>query len=310
MDTMHGRGSPKSQKTFRGFACGNHEIIDYTEFGLGQINPIRYRSYYYDVETGLYYLHSRYYDPVTGRFISMDDINYLDPETIGGTNLYAYCNNNPVMYVDPSGKFPWLALLIISGILIVGGTTLGGISAHQNGRDVSTGILEGAVAGLLIAGSIWLMVGSFYVPNGITSNLGLAMFTYGFSTFAGMFEAGVTQIRYSNSEGMHWSSNLTRSLAANALSVYLLKSITKSTPLFTQFAFHIGEKYIYTVPGEGGFFYDYRTTGEAFGIFTNYFKGLAKPFSYITAGLGIGLSLYNLYNAIWGEPNYNKWNVF
>ena len=84
-------------------AWGNHEIIDYTSYNLGQINPIRYRSYYFDTETGLYYLQSRYYDPEVGRFISMDDIDYLDPETIGGTNLYAYCNNNPVMYVDPTG---------------------------------------------------------------------------------------------------------------------------------------------------------------------------------------------------------------
>ena len=65
-------------------AWGNHIVTDYTEFGLGQINPIRYRSYYYDTETGLYYLKSRYYDPQTGRFISMDNISYLDPETIGG----------------------------------------------------------------------------------------------------------------------------------------------------------------------------------------------------------------------------------
>ena len=66
-------------------------------------NPFRYRGYYYDVETGLYYLPARYYDPTTGRFISADDIEYADPETINGLNLYAYCANNPVMNVDPSG---------------------------------------------------------------------------------------------------------------------------------------------------------------------------------------------------------------
>ena len=58
-------------------AWGNHDVLDYTDFGLGELNPIRYRSYYYDTETGLYYLQSRYYDPEVGRFISMDDINYL-----------------------------------------------------------------------------------------------------------------------------------------------------------------------------------------------------------------------------------------
>ena len=50
---------------------------------------IRYRSYYWDSETGLYYLQSRYYDPEIGRFISPDDISYLEPESIGGLNLYA-----------------------------------------------------------------------------------------------------------------------------------------------------------------------------------------------------------------------------
>ena len=89
---------------------------------IGNINPIRYRSYYYDVETGLYYLQTRYYDPQTGRFISMDSIDYLDPETIGGANLFAYCRNNPVMRVDPSGTFDWgtffdVLITAISGVV-------------------------------------------------------------------------------------------------------------------------------------------------------------------------------------------------
>ena len=65
-------------------------------------NPFRYRGYY-DVDTGLYYLPARYYDPTTGRFISADDIAYADPETINGLNLYAYCGNNPVMNIGPTG---------------------------------------------------------------------------------------------------------------------------------------------------------------------------------------------------------------
>ena len=70
---------------------------------LAELNPFRYRGYYYDEETGLYYLKSRYYDPEVGRFITIDDISYLDLETINGLNLYAYCGNNPVMNVDPNG---------------------------------------------------------------------------------------------------------------------------------------------------------------------------------------------------------------
>ena len=74
---------------------------------LDNLNPFRYRSYYYDTETGLYYLKSRYYDPEVGRFINIDSIEYADPETINGLNLYAYCGNNPIMGYDPEGTLNW-----------------------------------------------------------------------------------------------------------------------------------------------------------------------------------------------------------
>ncbi len=70
---------------------------------IGVKNPLRYRGYYYDTETSLYYLQSRYYDPDTGRFISMDAYYIAGNDYIQGTNMYAYCYNNPVMYSDPSG---------------------------------------------------------------------------------------------------------------------------------------------------------------------------------------------------------------
>ena len=77
---------------------------------IAEINPFRYRGYYYDTESGLYYLQSRYYDPAMGRFINADTIDYIDPESINGINLYAYCVNNPVMRVDPVGHF-WESIL-------------------------------------------------------------------------------------------------------------------------------------------------------------------------------------------------------
>lgn len=70
---------------------------------LAELNPFRYRGYYYDAETGLYCLKTRYYDPEIGRFITIDDISYLAPDTINALNLYAYCGNNPVMNVDENG---------------------------------------------------------------------------------------------------------------------------------------------------------------------------------------------------------------
>ena len=97
-------------------AWGNHAVVNASgeDIGdathIGNRNPIRYRGYYYDTETGLYYLKTRYYDPEVGRFISIDDISYLDPETVNGLNLYAYCGNNPVMRVDPNGT-SWKSFL-------------------------------------------------------------------------------------------------------------------------------------------------------------------------------------------------------
>ena len=66
------------------------------------INPLRYRGYYYDKESGLYYLQSRYYDPNTGRFINADGFTTTGQGLIG-SNMFAYCLNNPVVMADPSG---------------------------------------------------------------------------------------------------------------------------------------------------------------------------------------------------------------
>ena len=83
-------------------------------------NPFRYRGYYYDTETSLYYLQSRYYDPAMARFINAD--GYVSTgQGLLGYNMFAYCNNNPVMNVDPSGDFPWLALIIIATFALTGG---------------------------------------------------------------------------------------------------------------------------------------------------------------------------------------------
>ena len=81
--------------------------IEVDEQGIATKNPIRYRSYYYDEEINLYYLHTRYYDPEIGRFMNIDDVQYLDSETINGLNLYAYCLDNPIIYVDIVGQKPW-----------------------------------------------------------------------------------------------------------------------------------------------------------------------------------------------------------
>jgi RHS repeat-associated protein len=77
---------------------------------LVAVNPFIYKGYYYDSETDWYYLKSRYYSPLLSRFINMDNTNYLEPGSVAGVNLFAYCNNDPVMGFDPNGNFSFKKL--------------------------------------------------------------------------------------------------------------------------------------------------------------------------------------------------------
>ena len=132
---------------------------------LANINPLRYRGYYQDVETGFYYLQSRYYDPVIGRFINADLPEYaaLSATDITGTNLFAYCKNDPINHADEDGE--WLNLVIGA---VVGGVISGvmaGISSYREtgkvdwaivGVNAASGAISGAIAatGIGLVGSI------------------------------------------------------------------------------------------------------------------------------------------------------------
>lgn len=81
-------------------------------------------------------------------------------------------------------------------------------------------------------------------------------------------------------------------------------------PFATEFTWHIGEKYAYRIFGEGGVFYDYRTTKDAWRMFKNYLGRKLGLFSYLFAGYGIINSSVGIYNSIWGTPNYDDWIIF
>ena len=83
---------------------------------IGELNPFRYRSYYYDSDIQLYYLQTRYYDPEIGRFINSDDVNFIGLTTSEiFYNPFAYCKNNPINDSDPSGSVPYKVLQGIFG---------------------------------------------------------------------------------------------------------------------------------------------------------------------------------------------------
>ena len=138
-------------------------------------NPFRYRGYYYDFETGLYYLNSRYYDPETGRFVNADDISTIDVTkiTTNGLNLYAYCLNKPVNEVDENGYFlTWLLGLAIAAFVFALANT-----AIQAGTDVInyaiTGKWESSWEDYLGAFLGGLAGGITFVLSGF--NIGLTM---------------------------------------------------------------------------------------------------------------------------------------
>lgn len=107
---------------------------------VGNRNPFRYREYYWDAETELYYLNTRYYDPETGRFINADSPALILDGDVGlaDKNLYAYCDNNPVNRKDDDGDI-WQAMLIGAIVGVAGqyiSDVANNISSGKKGADI------------------------------------------------------------------------------------------------------------------------------------------------------------------------------
>lgn len=107
---------------------------------IGYINPFRYKEYYYDNETSLYYLGNRYYSPELGRFISCDEYLFYD---ILGVNLYLYCGNDPVNKIDKNGEFWWAVAQIAIPTVIA--STIKVVSNIANGKKPLENVLGTAL---------------------------------------------------------------------------------------------------------------------------------------------------------------------
>ena len=127
---------------------------------LGVINPLRYRGYIYDNETGLYYLQSRYYNPEIGRFISADS-HVSTGQGFIGYNMFAYCNNNPVILCDSEGESATVAGGIVGGVCGFFGALISEATDDNDGirwnkvmQCTASGAIAGAAAGFVADVSI------------------------------------------------------------------------------------------------------------------------------------------------------------
>ena len=129
---------------------------------IASINPIRYRGYYYDSETGLYYLGSRYYDPAVKRFINADGatLAVTNSGELTDKNYFAYCNNSPVMQKDDGGELGHIAIgAIVGGILGAAGEVVSQVATGTklkdvNWKDVAIEGVNGALTGGLMAAGL------------------------------------------------------------------------------------------------------------------------------------------------------------
>jgi len=205
-----------------------------SEGSLAAANPIRYRGYYFDTETSLYYLQSRYYDPATGRFINADA--QVVAESSVGCNSFTYSLNSPVSMADDEGDLPFFVATAIAGAII--GAIVGGAVAAANGKNVWAGIGIGAAAGALIGTGAGMaagaaLAGSITATTGGVASGGSALVaavgTGGFSAGATYIANNLAQAANNLAPASQTAASKMQDVAAKGKAGEALSGLTKNT---------------------------------------------------------------------------------
>jgi len=195
---------------------------------IGKYNPLRYRGYVYDTESKLYYLQSRYYDPAIGRFINADTFATTGQGLLGN-NMFAYCQNNPVIYYDSEGHFLCTAVGAIGGAL---SGAIWGLIEGKSGVELEASIMSGAASGAVtgLAGDVLLLTG------GTTAVVAVTMAAAGAfgAAIGNTVETQVTGIEKTSSEKL---SDILWGAGFGALGGYMGGSISSQINTITGYGF-------------------------------------------------------------------------
>lgn len=149
------QGTPLAEADASGNVTATFDYHPYgaQAFGSTPIGP-GYTGHVNDLDTGLVYMQARYYDPLAGRFLSIDPMSPLPGSTFN-FNRFAYANNNPIRFIDPDGRCPWCIGAIVGA---VSGAVLGGATAYVASggslRQTFAGAIGGSIGGLITGGSL------------------------------------------------------------------------------------------------------------------------------------------------------------
>ena len=220
-------------------AYGNSKGIEDTSgCSLGSRNPFRYKGYYYDDDTEMYYCKSRFYVPKWRRWLNSDSIDYLEPQNITCLNLFAYCNNNPVMYVDENGNFAFFILTAVIGAII--GGLAAGITSYQHGAR-GWEVVGWSALGSVCGGALGAGVGA------IASKL-----------LTGLFASSITTV-YNGVKSLAWAYTLGGTSGAIGFLKNNIKynrgyfPVNDGFATISQVTLQPGQ-YLQRIGGEGGFY--------------------------------------------------------